>query len=298
MKGIIFNIQKFCTNDGPGIRTNVFLKGCPLKCIWCHNPESQTFRPELMFYADKCVGCGRCLAVCPNECHKFSAQGAHTIDRSVCGACFACTELYCGALESAGREASVEEVLEEVLKDKIFYENSSGGMTLSGGEPLAQFEFSLELLKRAKAEGLHTAIETCGFVSAEKMEEIVQYTDLFLFDYKETDPELHTRFTGADNRLILQNLELLNRIGKEIILRCPLIPGCNDRTEHFLGIAETANRLEYVLHVELEPYHPLGEGKVASLGREKHQFPSPEKEQKEAWLQAIQKDCKKEVKFA
>lgn len=297
MNGIIFNIQKFCINDGPGIRTTVFLKGCPLKCAWCHNPESQSVKPELMFYKDKCVNCGRCAGVCTNGCHLFE-NGTHIFDRKNCKKCFECTKTGCEALEKVGREISTDEVIKEVLKDKIFYDNSGGGVTLSGGEPLYQYDFSLEILKKAKENGLHTAIETCGFTSADKIKEISKYVDLFLFDYKETSSELHRKFTGIDNADIFKNLELLNKMGKSIILRCPIIPGFNAREEHFKGICNTANKFKNILHIELEPYHSLGESKYISLGACEHKFCSPSEEEKQSWLSKISSATYKKVKFA
>lgn len=297
MKGTIFNIQKFCVNDGPGIRTTVFLKGCPLKCIWCHNPESQGGNAELMYYNDKCVKCGKCVTACPNNCHSLE-KGIHKFERSRCVKCFACTESGCEALKRVGQEIMTDEVIDEVLKDKIFYDNSDGGITLSGGEPLYQFEFSFEILKKAKENGLHTAIETCGFASAERIKKISKYTDLFLFDYKETNSELHKKFTGAENDIVLGNLSLINEMGREIILRCPIIPDCNDRKEHFDGIAAIANKYECISHIELEPYHSLGESKYLSLGLEKHTFGSPSDEDKKAWLYAVRAATDKEVRFA
>lgn len=277
MNGTIFNIQKFCVNDGPGIRTTVFLKGCPLSCLWCHNPESQAAEKEILFYADQCVGCGRCSGI--------TAENSDFI-------CFH------GAKEICGKVVSTEEVLREVLKDKIFYDNSNGGMTLSGGEPLYQFAFSLELLKKAKENGLHTAIETCGFASPEKIKQIAAYTDLFLFDYKETDSELHKKFVGVNNEIIISNLKLLDRLSKKIILRCPIIPGYNDRTEHFDGICRLANELTSILHVELEPYHSLGENKYLALNKNMHTIQTPDKEQKNHWLNMISDSCIKPVQFA
>lgn len=297
MKGIIFNIQKFCINDGPGIRTTVFLKGCPLKCAWCHNPESQSVKPEIMFYKDKCVNCGRCTGVCPNDCHLFE-NSTHIFDRKNCKKCFECTKTGCEALEMVGRKISTDEVIDEVIKDKIFYDNSGGGVTLSGGEPLYQYDFSLEILKKAKENGLHTAIETCGFATEEKINEISKYVDLFLFDYKETSSELHRNFTGIDNIAIFKNLELLNKMGKSIILRCPIITGFNAREEHFKGICDTANKFKNILHIELEPYHSLGESKYISLGTCEHKFCPPSEEEKQDWLSAISQNTKKEVKFA
>lgn len=277
MNGIIFNIQKFCVNDGPGIRTTVFLKGCPLKCAWCHNPESQSVKSEIMFYADKCTGCGRC-------------KGITAEDKD-----FVC---FNGAKEICGKSATVDDVINEVLKDKIFYDNSGGGITLSGGEPLYQLEFSLELLKKAKENGLHTAVETCGFTSSDNLKLIAEYIDLFLFDYKETNSVMHKDFTGVGNEIIISNLKLLNSLKKQIILRCPIIPGYNDRQEHFDGICSIANDLENIICIEIEPYHPLGENKYSSLGRNTHKIKVPDEEQKAGWLNAVSRNCCKNVKFA
>lgn len=277
MDGTVFNIQKFCVNDGPGIRTTVFLKGCPLKCLWCHNPESQAVSPEIMFYADKCTGCGRCAGITAEDSD------------------FVC---FNSAKEICGKAMSAQEVIDEVLKDKIFYENSGGGMTLSGGEPLCQYDFALELLMKAKENGLHTAVETCGFISRERLKKISEYTDLFLFDYKETNSDLHKEYTGVGNETVISNLELLNRLSKQIILRCPIIPGYNDREEHFSGICAIADRLENILHVELEPYHSLGNGKYTAVNRKAVEIKMPDEAQKNGWLSLISEKCGKEVKFA
>lgn len=265
--GTIFNIQKFSINDGPGIRTTVFMKGCPLNCLWCHNPESKSRKPEIFFDARKCVGCRSC-EVCPYGCHVFT-DTEHIFNREKCTACGKCAaECYTDALELVGTEKSVEEVIAEVMKDEAFYENSGGGMTLSGGEPMYQFDFTYELLKRAKENGLHTCIETCGFAKWEQYEKIADLVDIFLFDYKATTPEKHKEFTGVSNELILENLKKLDEKGCKTVLRCPIIPGLNDTEEHFSGIAETANSLKNVLEINIEPYHPLGKGKSELLGKE------------------------------
>ena len=266
VKGTIFNIQRFCVNDGPGIRTTVFLKGCPLSCVWCHNPESQRFEPEILFYKDKCTGCGRCKCVT-------------AADRD-----FVC---FNGAKEICGKTVSANEVTAEVLKDKPFYKNSGGGVTLSGGEPLAQYDFSLELLKKAKENGIHTAIETCGYAEKSKILEIAKYVDLFLFDCKETDQELHKEYTGVDNKIILENLKALSDAGSKIILRCPIIPGFNDRAEHFKGISETAEKFIGIEHIEIEPFHPLGESKYSALGREVADIPVPSGKTVDKWIKQI-----------
>ena len=204
--GTIFDIKGFALNDGPGIRTTVFMKGCPLDCLWCHNPESKSRKSELFFDSRKCVGCRSC-EVCPYGCHVFT-DTEHIFNREKCIACGKCAaECYTDALELVGTEKSVEEIIAEVMKDEAFYENSGGGMTLSGGEPMFQFDFTYELLKRAKENGLHTCIETCGFAKWEQYEKIADLVDIFLFDYKETDPGKHKEFTGVTNELILENLK-------------------------------------------------------------------------------------------
>ena len=274
MNGTIFNIQRFCINDGPGIRTTVFLKGCPLKCIWCHNPESQAREPEIMFYKDKCTKCGSCVNVTVNDSD------------------FVCIN---DAKEICGKEISSDEVIKEVLKDEIFYQNSGGGITISGGEPFYQFDFSLELVKKAKENGLHTAIETCGFVKNSNLKKIAEFVDLFLYDYKETNSEKHKNFTGVDNTVIIDNLSFLNNINKDVILRCPIIKGCNDRREHFEGIAEIANRYKNILHIEIEPYHSLGEGKYSALGKNVLKFSVANEDEKNEYLLSVQKNSFKKV---
>ena len=266
-KGTVFNIQKFSINDGPGIRTTVFLKGCPLSCIWCHNPESKKTSPEIFYNPSKCVGCGKCTAVCEKNGHKI-ANGTHEYTRVVCDGCGRCAEAcVTGALELCGKKMSADEVIAEVMKDEIFYETSGGGLTVSGGEPMAQFDFTYELLTLAKEKGLHVCMETCGFAPSEKYKKIAPLVDIFLFDYKETDAALHKSFTGVSNELILENLTMLDSIGVKTILRCPIIPTCNDRDDHFEGIARVASSLNNIIEINVEPYHPLGKGKSELLDR-------------------------------
>lgn len=276
MNGIIFDIQRFCINDGPGIRTTVFMKGCPIKCLWCHNPESQSPKREIMRHRDKCTGCKRCTGITAEDD-------------------FLCLN---GGMEICGREISVDDAVSEALKDEVFYSNSGGGVTVSGGEPFFQVEFLTELIKKLKQKGIHTAIETCGLTKSENIAAAAKYTDLFLYDCKETDGTLHRRFTGADNSLILENLALLNRLGKDVVLRCPIVKGCNDREEHFCAVADLANKYENILQVELEPYHPLGEGKSIALGRAASAFRVASDEEKDGYLRFIQSKTDKKVKFA
>ena len=290
MKGNILNIQRFCTDDGPGIRTTVFLKGCPLACVWCHNPESQDPHPELMYDPSKCVHCLQCTALCPTGAHKKGING-HEFDRTRCVSCGKCTAAYCNALEHKGESMSADDVLAEVLKDKAFYDNSGGGLTLSGGEPLSQPVFCKELLEKAKAHGLHVCMETCGFAPPEAITALAPLVDIFLFDYKESDPARHKAYTGMEQDLILQNLRLLKELGRSIVLRCPIIPRYNDRADHFSGIAATANALSHVEEIVIEPYHALGSSKYARLGRTYtlEDISAPAKEEIKHWIEEIQK---------
>lgn len=289
MKGAVFNVQKFCTSDGPGIRTVVFLKGCPLRCAWCHNAESQRKISELMYHADKCVYCGRCAAVCAQGVH--TVDGAtHTLERDKCISCGKCVEVcLADALELKGKNMTVDEVIADVMKDKIFYDNSSGGMTLSGGEPTAQLDFTLALLKAAKENGLHTAIETCGYTSEENIKAVAEYVDLFLYDVKHTDSALHEKYTGVRNERIIENLHLIDGMGKKSVIRAPIIPDVNDTDEHFAALAALANELHNIEKIEIEPYHDLGNGKYEQLGEsvEAHTFRVPEKAEVDTWREKV-----------
>jgi glycyl-radical enzyme activating protein len=270
MTGRIFDIQRFSTHDGPGIRTTVFLKGCPLRCVWCHNPEGLRPDPQLAYAPDRCIACGGCVPACPERAHRLEGadgRAVHVFDRPRCRSCGACAAAcVAGALETVGREVGVDDVLREVLRDRVFYETSGGGLTLSGGEPLLQPAFAAELLGAARGQGLRCAVETSGFVPWRDLEPLAGRVDLFLFDIKETDPERHRTFTGVPNGEILGNLRALHASGARIALRCPIVPGCNDREDHFDGIAALAAGLPGLADVELLVYHPLGRAKAARLG--------------------------------
>ena len=295
--GNIFNIQHFSLNDGPGIRTVVFFKGCPLDCRWCHNPESKSVKKELSFLKDKCIMCGKCMKVCAQNVHSFDGS-LHIIGRDRCVFCKRCVDIcVTSALELFGKEYTAEDVMTEIEKDDIFF-GDDGGVTFSGGEPFMQFDFLYELLKSCKQKGYSTCIETSGFTKTENIIKAAEYTDYFLFDCKETNAANHKIYTGADNRQILKNLEALSKIKSAVILRCPIIPGCNDRKEHFEGIAAIAEQYENILRVELEPYHSLGERKNVALGREEHKFKEPAENEKNLWLDAVRKHTDKKVIFA
>ena len=265
-KGKIFNIQRFSTSDGSGIRTVVFLKGCPLSCVWCHNPESQSVLPEIFYKKDMCIGCGACINECVEDCHVFN-DGTHFLERKNCIHCAKCVgACSSNALEVCGEEKSAEEIIEEVLRDKPFYEESEGGVTLSGGEPLMQYDFTLSLLKLAKNNGLHTAIETSGF-SYKNILDLAEYTDLWLYDIKIFPDDEHIKYTGVSNKAIFDNLHLLDKSGADIVLRCPIIPDINMNDEHFDKLVQLANSLSGVLAIHLEPYHPLGISKAEQLSK-------------------------------
>ncbi len=263
MSGVVFDIQRFSVDDGPGVRTTVFLKGCPLKCKWCHNPESQSKERCVAFYEHKCLHCGICAQLC--DCHSIK-EGRHLFDRTHCVQCGKCAKA-CpdGALELLGEEMTAEEVLAEVCKDEVFYRNSGGGVTFSGGEPFFQSEFLMELLRLSKQRGLHTCVETCGFTAPQVLRQAAPLVDLFLFDLKETDAESHLRLTGVPLAPILANLKLLHELGAPVVLRCPLIPTLNDRREHLDAIAALAGSMENVLRVDVMAYHTLGISKYRAL---------------------------------
>lgn len=266
VRGRIINIQHFSTDDGPGIRTVVFFKGCPLDCAWCHNPETKSGREELFFRTDRCRACGACLAACPENARSIDG-GVPSIDREKCRACGLCAEI-CpfGAPERVGGEVSVGEILAELERDRVFLERSGGGLTLSGGEPTAQPSFASALLSAARETGLHTCIESCGFCSRETLARLLPDVDLFLYDWKITDEREHIRYTGVSNRQIAENLAFLSDSGARVILRCPMIPDVNINEEHLLGIARLAREMRAVEAIELMPYHPMGIGKASALG--------------------------------
>ncbi len=260
----ITEIQRFCMHDGPGLRTTVFLKGCPLNCAWCHNPETKAFAPQITYDFRNCIGCGGCM-VCPNDAHIFGEDG-HGFDRAKCAICGLCVAACpTGALQQSGQEMTTQQVLDAILRDAAFY-GSNGGVTLSGGEPLAQMEEALELLARCKEAGLHTAVETCGIFDPKYAKALASVTDLFLWDVKDTDSVRHAQYTGASNRRILENLACIDSLGGKSRLRCILVNGVNCEPAHYEALARLAGSLMHCEGVELLPYHAYAGNKNVLLG--------------------------------
>ena len=253
--GTVFDVKKFSIHDGPGIRTTVFFKGCPLHCWWCHNPESQSPEPELMVRPDRCIQCGACLDVCPHGAISRSA-GAISTDSDKCTVCGTCAEACCAeAREIVGREMTVAQVMAEIERDVPFYDESGGGVTFSGGEPLLQPDFLLALLQACWEREIHTALDTCGFAPWATLDRIREYVDLFLYDLKLLDDARHQTFTGASNEPIIRNLQALSRHGHHVVLRVPVIPGVNDGEEDVCQIGRFAASLPDLCQVDLLPYH-------------------------------------------
>jgi len=262
--GVVFNIQRFSIHDGPGIRTTVFLKGCPLRCFWCQNPESQSGRPEIVLDGRKCTLCGACHRVCGNGAIRLEG-GSPIFDRRSCEGCGQCAVVCPSeARRLSGRRMTVEEVMREVLKDVKFYENSSGGVTLSGGEPLAQPEFARSILEGCRQEGLHTALDTCGWAPWPDIEKILKLVDLVLLDIKHLDASMHREATGHDNLLILENARRMAKL-KPMRIRVPLIPGFNDSPEAVRGIAEFVKNELGSRDIDLLAYNRMGEVKYDFL---------------------------------
>lgn len=263
VKLLVTEIQRFCMHDGPGIRTTVFLKGCPLDCAWCHNPEAKKNKQQLLYYANKCIYCAACETACDFHVHAFSPS--HKINYDLCAACGICTsKCPTRAVNLCGKEYTVDEICNVIEKDRAFY-GSTGGVTLSGGEPFLQKE-SIALLKACKEKGLSTAVETCGYVDVARLLEAIPYTDLFLWDVKDTNEERHQKYVGASNRLILENLKAIDKAGGKTRLRCILVNGVNTEEQHYRSIVQLATSLQNCTGVDLIPYHAYAGSKAVCLG--------------------------------
>lgn len=274
MKAPVFNIQGFSIHDGPGIRTTVFLKGCPLRCLWCQNPESNLPCPQLMSYKTKCTGCGRCVELCPEKAIKMELDGDKMIAKTnheLCVNCGACVDVCpSDAREIAGKEMTVEEVLHQVEADKLFYDSSGGGITISGGDSIMYPEFASALLEACQEAGLHTAVESCSFATEQVIDRIYAHVDLALLDIKHMDSEVHKRLTGVPNEEILKRIEHIhNDLKVPVVIRVPVVPACNDSVENIMMTARfVVEKLGKDVPIQLLPYHSLGESKNESLGNE------------------------------
>lgn len=258
MEGIVFNIRRYSVQDGPGIRTTVFLKGCPLQCLWCHNPESQSFQPEIYFQSELCIHCGHCIEACPHDM-------AATESCLLCGACI--ENCPTEAREWVGAKKNTNELMQVILKDRLFYDESEGGVTFSGGEPLSQPDFLLDLLHACGSEGIHRALDTSGYAPWSVLEQISTETDLFLFDLKVMDPLEHLKYTGVENELILQNLRKLMEMGKRGVIRMPLIPGVNNSANNLKAMADFLLQTSTPWFIQILPYHHMQIGKYQKMGR-------------------------------
>jgi pyruvate formate lyase activating enzyme len=270
LEGIVFNIQRYSIHDGPGIRTTVFLKGCNLRCFWCHNPESWKIQPEIIIDPSRCIGCLRCAKVCPSGARRI-INGEIVYYRELCKQCGKCVDVcYSGAIAWIGKKMKISSVVREVERDIPFYERSGGGVTLSGGEPLLQIDFIVGLLRELKRKKINIAIDTAGNIPWENFEKIMKLTDIFLFDIKSVNRGILKEATGGDNKLILNNLMRISESGKRIIIRIPIIPSITDSFIELTKIAEVLEKMRSIERIELLTFHKLGSGKFKNLGIENY----------------------------
>ncbi|ACS89694.1 glycyl-radical enzyme activating protein [Thermococcus sibiricus] len=268
ISGIIFDIKRYAIHDGPGIRTTIFMKGCPLSCWWCHNPEGVSPKPELMYFEFKCIHCHTCVKVCPENAISFDENETQQIDREKCTGCGVCASACpTSALRLVGRVITVEELLTEIEKDIKLYDDSGGGVTFSGGEPLSQPKFLVESLKELKKRYIHTTVDTSGYAPKEVLKQILPHTDLFLYDIKLYDSGEHEKYTGVPNDIIIENLKFLTGQGKEVILRFPIIPGITDTDKNVKGWTNFISEIKGINEIDLLPFHDVSE-KFRRIGRE------------------------------
>lgn len=279
MKGLVLDIEHFAVHDGPGIRQVVFLKGCPLRCAWCHTPESQSGKVEILWQSGRCLHCG----LCGNLFKKLPRSSWSDDEIRQAKMCSS------GALKVSGYYMSAGEIVAEALKERMFFEESGGGLTISGGEALFQADFTTEILLEAARNDIRCCVETCGYGQFKYLEKWIPLTEIFLYDFKVSDPQRHLKLTGVDNTLIKDNLRLLSEKGARIFLRCPLIPGVNDSMEHLLNIAEIAEKLSGIEMVHIIPYHPMARSKYQQLGRGFEDLPAdfPEQEQIDHYVKTV-----------
>ena len=267
-KRLVISITRMTVHNGPGIRTLILFKGCPLRCVWCSTPESRKESPEIAFYPDKCILCNDCLPVCPRNAIT-AGNKAVIIDRELCDNCGRCVDVcYTEALRLLGRQYTVDELVYEVKKDSVVYKHSGGGVTVSGGEPLLEPEFALELLRALKQNGINVGVDTCGYVPLKNIEVVLPYVDFFLWDIKHMDDNAHRKLTGVSNQLILDNLRFVSGKNTPVYLRIPVIPGYNDSEENLRAVCEFARGLSSLVEIDLLPLHHLGKTRYAALGRE------------------------------
>ena len=265
MNGNVTDIQRFSLNDGDGIRTTVFLKGCNMQCKWCHNPETIKFKNDILLYESNCIHCGKCFEVCPQGAHLLE-ENVHILNNDKCIGCGKCVDVcYAEALKFTSKSMGVEEVMFEVVQDKAYYEKSGGGVTISGGEVFCQSEFAEELIDACKVEGISVAVETNLLHNFESIEHIIKKLDMVMFDIKLFDREMHKKYTGVDNEIILENAKKLDELGIPLIVRTPLIPNVTDTDENLLQIAEFSSGLKNIKYYELLNFNPLGESKYRAL---------------------------------